>query len=430
MRRSRWTVVAALAVLALAATGALAGTRGSRDKVTIEIWDWGSPPPSALKVIDDAYMRSHPSITIKRVHQPFNSFFTLQRTAVATRKGPDVFESYASPFIFDYYRGELPLGKLVRPADRTNLIGWNYVSSGLSSNGTPYAFPWSGQGINFYYNKALFKKAGLNPNAPPKTWAQFLADCAALKKAGIVPISAGFKEGYYAEWWVDVLSMQLMSKSELAQNYSNPNWTSPAIAKAWSLLLDLYKKGYMTPNSQALPLFPDTVNNFGAGKAAIVLALSANNANYSEFRKDKVSPNLGAFLPPLVPGAKIKQQVFDFGPGLSWIISSWSSHSKEAYDYLSYLGQPKTEETIFKLSGTFPNNKLAKPKTTDTVGNQILGWIRQYPTYVGQVTLIRANVEAIYDKVVPQVMTGGQSIADAMKQVQTEQSRATPIPPH
>src|SRR5205085_12350813 len=116
--RSRWTVVAALAVLALAATGALAGTRGARDKVTIEIWDWGSPPPSAFKVIDDTYMRSHPSITIKRVHQPFNSFFTLQRTAVATRKGPDVSESYASPFIFAYSRGEPPLNKLATPAQR------------------------------------------------------------------------------------------------------------------------------------------------------------------------------------------------------------------------------------------------------------------------------------------------------------------------
>jgi len=62
---------------------------------------------------------------------------------------------------------------------------------------------------------------------------------------------------------------------------------------------------------------------------------------------------------PLVPGAKIKKQVFDFGPGLSWIVSSWSDHAKEAYDYLSYLGLPKTQETIFKLSGTFP-----KPRTS------------------------------------------------------------------
>src|SRR5438309_9771797 len=113
MRRSRWTALAALALTALAATAALAGTKAARDNLTIEIWDWRSPPPSAFKQIDDAYMRAHPGITIKRVHQPFNSFFTLQRTAVATRKGPDIFESYASPFIFDYYRGELPLNKLV-----------------------------------------------------------------------------------------------------------------------------------------------------------------------------------------------------------------------------------------------------------------------------------------------------------------------------
>ena len=94
--------------------------------------------------------------------------------------------------------------------------------------------PWSGQGIHFYYNKALFKKAGLDPNTPPKTWAQFLAACATLKNAGITPITAGWKDGYYAEWWVDVLSAQYMTPAQLASAGVKPNWQSPAIAKAFA----------------------------------------------------------------------------------------------------------------------------------------------------------------------------------------------------
>jgi multiple sugar transport system substrate-binding protein len=429
-RRSR--IRAALLALTLCAVvvpvASATAAGGAAEPVTIEVWDWGSPPPEAMKALDDAYMKSHPNVEIKRVHQPFNSFFTLMRTAIATRKGPDVFESYASPFIFDYYRGLMPLTPLVRQSDRKNLIGWQYVSAGLREGGTPYAFPWSGQGINFYYNKALFKKAGLNPNKPPATWNQLLMACDALKKAGIVPIVAGFKDGYYAEWWADVLSAQYMTDAQLAASYAKPNWQSPAMARAWGLLLDLHKRGCMTPNAEAIPLFPDTVNNFGSGKGAIFLGLSANNANYSEFAKDKVGPDLGAFVAPLVPGSLWKTQRFDFGPGLSWIIARWSPHPKEVYDYLSYLGSAQSQNTIFKLAGTVPNNRLSRPTTTSKVGTEILGWIRKYPAFLGQVTLIRSNVEAVYDKLVPQVITGRLSVADALKQIQDEQERATPIP--
>ena len=58
-----------------------------------------------MKQVDDAFMKANPGIVIKRVHQPFNSYFTLLRTAVATRKGPDIFENYARPLLFDYYAG-------------------------------------------------------------------------------------------------------------------------------------------------------------------------------------------------------------------------------------------------------------------------------------------------------------------------------------
>jgi ABC-type glycerol-3-phosphate transport system substrate-binding protein len=428
MRKRTAAAVVLIAALVVAAAAA-ARSAHSAGPTKITVWaGWSAGHElKVFKQVVAEYDKKHPEVTINVV-----GGIDDNKIVAAIRSGtaPDVVSSFNSYNVGIYCGtgGWIDLGPLMSKAHIAASEFPPATQYYTQYNGKRCALPLLADTYGLYYNKALFKKAGLNPSSPPKTWAQFLAACAALKKAGIVPISAGFKEGYYAEWWVDVLSMQLMTPSELAQNYSKPNWESPAISKAWSLLLDLVKKGYMTPNAEALPLFPDTVNNFGAGKAAIILALSANNANYSEFRKDRVSPNLGAFLPPLVPGAKIKKQVFDFGPGLSWIVSSWSKHSKEAYDYLTYLGQPKTQETIFKLSGTFPNNRLAKPKTSDKVGNQILGWIRAYPAYVGQVTLIRSNVEAVYDKTVPQVITGDQSVADAMKQVQAEQDRATPIP--
>jgi multiple sugar transport system substrate-binding protein len=425
------STVCVLAALLVTATAAIArGTHrtGAQAGVTLTVWDWSSPPPAAMKELDDAFMKQNPDIAIKRVHQPFNSYFTLLRTAVTTRKGPDVFEGYATPFMFDYYNGLTPLDKYRTAQQKKDLIGWAGLSAKLSADATPYSMPWSGQGINFYYNKALFKKAGLDPSKPPKTWAQFLAACAALKKAGITPISAGWKDGYYAEWWVDVLSQQYMTPAQLASAGVNPNWQSPWIAKSFARLLELSGKGYMTPNAEAIPLFPDVVNNFGAGKAAIFIGLAANNANYSEFAKDKVAKDLGAFLPPILPDALTKKQAFDYGPGLSWSIAKWSKNADAAYKFLTFLGSAKAQQMVFKSSGTVPNNIQAKVTTPDKVGTEILGWVHDFPLYVGQTTLIRANVEPVYDKVVPQIMTKQISVADGMKQVQDAQKKATPIP--
>jgi multiple sugar transport system substrate-binding protein len=46
--------------------------------------------------------------------------------------------------------------------------------------GNHYATPYTMDTRVLYYNKDLFKKAGLNPDAPPKTWAEYLAYAKAL----------------------------------------------------------------------------------------------------------------------------------------------------------------------------------------------------------------------------------------------------------
>src|SRR4051812_31182485 len=43
------------------------------------------------------------------------------------------------------------------------------------------------EGFGVAYNKDLFDRAGLNPDAPPHTWDQFLFSCERLKAANLIP---------------------------------------------------------------------------------------------------------------------------------------------------------------------------------------------------------------------------------------------------
>lgn len=418
-------VAVAAAVLALSACGGSGGSSAS-GKQTLTVWEFGSPA-ATIKTLNDAFAAAHPNVKVNLVVQPFNSYFTLLHAAIAAKSGPNIIEIYSSPFIFDYYQAFLPVNSYTTAAQRSQLLGWNLVSSGLSNNGQAYAVPWSGQGELFYYNKALFQKAGLNPDQPPTTFAQMLTDCTALKAHGIVPFAAGFKDGYYAEWWGDLFSGQFMTPAQAAS--TNPNWSSPAIVKALSYMYELYQKGCMTPDAASVPLFPDTVNNFADGKGAMFVGLAANNANWSQF-ETSLHGNLGDFLAPTLPGSIHPQgSWFDYGPGLAWAITRWSPDPKLAYQYISYLAEPQNQTRAFSVDGTLPNTQQANPSSSYQPAQQIIGWVKSTSTWPGQVTLIRSNVEATFDKVIPEIITGQLSVSAAMAQVESTQQQSSPIPP-
>lgn len=58
------------------------------------------------------------------------------------------------------------------------------------ANGKTYGIPASGYAEGLMYNRALFTRAGLDPNQPPTTWAQLAAD--AKKIAGLGNGTVGF----------------------------------------------------------------------------------------------------------------------------------------------------------------------------------------------------------------------------------------------
>jgi raffinose/stachyose/melibiose transport system substrate-binding protein len=426
---SAWTrrlvPAAALALVAVAAgCGGGSPAANSNGPVTLTMWDWGSPG-AALASLVKQWNATHPKIQVKRVVQPFNTFFTLERTAITAHKGPNIIENYASPFIFSYYQGLDDLSSYVTPQQRSELSFWNLVSLGMKDSGAPYALPWGEQNVLFYYNKADFAKAGIK--TPPATWAQLVSDCAALKAHGIIPISAGWKDGYYGEWWASIFAPQFMTAAQQQTFISHPDWTIPPIAKALTYMKELWQKGYMTPQAPGLTLFPQAIDNFHSGKAAIVLSLSANNANFSEYAS--MGSNLGAFLPPVLPGSNLTQPEPEAEGGVAWSITKWTPNPTAAYQFISYLAQASSQDTAFKINAFVPNNSGATTSTTSQAGAAIINWVTKDPHYEGIVDIaFLANVEPAYDKVIPEIISGALTPSAAMQQVEQAQQQAPPIP--
>jgi multiple sugar transport system substrate-binding protein len=424
----RLTLVCVLAVLMLvvAACGddskSDGGTAGSNGPVTLTIWYWGVPDAKVMDAIDKQYMAEHPDVTIKRVVQPVDAYLgTLMRSAIAKRSGPDLMATFASPFAFDFKQGTRPLDDLITDQQREDIIGFDQTVD----NGETLVVPLDAGGQVFYYDKAKFSKAGLDPEAPPTTWDELLNACDKLKAAGIVPINGAFKDGGYLELLMMAFQAQYQTEEENAKKLSDPDWASPSIGKTIDLIKDLQDRGCFTPDSNGINLFPDGVNNFKAGKAAISLGFAASDFHWAQLRETKWGKDgLGVFLPPLVPDSLWDAPRLTYGANSGYSITKWSEHAKEAYDYLMYLDTPAVQEKLFAEDGSMPANRTAKPTSEDPVAQQLLTWVAGGDTALTQFNVIRANVESLFIKYAPQIMAGKKSYDDVASEMQAEQEKA------
>ncbi len=138
---------------------------------------------SALKytnAIVKAFEQAHPGVTIKFLNWGWSD--TLRQKFllnVAAGNAPDVitgetdFPEYARDGIL------LPvnLGSL-----QSQMVA-GALSVGMY-NGVAYAVPVQTGIFELYYNKALFTKAGLDPNKPPTTWDEWLTDSQKIHALG------------------------------------------------------------------------------------------------------------------------------------------------------------------------------------------------------------------------------------------------------
>ena len=67
--------------------------------------------------------------------------------------------------------------------------------------GEQYRVGWYIVGFGIEYDKAAFEAAGLDPDSPPTTWDAFLDACDKIKGTGLIPLSAGVKDGFFGEWY-------------------------------------------------------------------------------------------------------------------------------------------------------------------------------------------------------------------------------------
>ncbi|GAB2618824.1 sugar-binding protein [Paractinoplanes abujensis] len=165
---------------------------------------------------------------------------------------------------------------------------WDSVDPALkevfTDGGKLYAIPVKNYSMGLVYNKALFKKAGLDAENPPKTWAEVRT--AAKKIAGLGGGVAGFSE-YSAGntgGWHFTAEIYSQGGKVLSEDGKKAAFNDAAGKQVLQNLKDM-RYGDNSMGSRQLLQWGDLLTNAGAGKVGMFIgAPDATQAIVSQFQ--------------------------------------------------------------------------------------------------------------------------------------------------
>lgn len=194
-------------------------------------------------------------------------------------------------------------------------------------NGTTYGIPFQRSTLLLYYNKDEFQKAGLNPNVPPKTWTDLVADGKALTKGsqwGLEIPTSGLTYWEFQPFAIE------NGQNVVGEAANKVYFDQPKVVEALQFFADLSLKDKIEP--PGLIGWATAPSDFATGKAAMIYHSSGSLAQILKTAKFPVGV---AMLPGNVqPGTPT-------GGGNLYIINTQNkAREQAAYKFVQWMSSP------------------------------------------------------------------------------------------
>ncbi|MHC1691509.1 MAG: ABC transporter substrate-binding protein [Sphaerochaetaceae bacterium] len=368
------------------------GTAKSAEPATITIWDFkygdvqGVQP--AMKKIDDLIMQQNPGIKINHVGQPNDNYYQLVRAAVQAGEGPDIVMFHGGVQAYDFDEYTIGLDKYIASwRSEISEFSWEYCSEGGGKNKPVHMVPMTTQGFGIYYNKALFTKAGLDPEKAPSDIDSFMAACEKLKNAGIVPITAGLQGDPYTVDFLfrcfvaNIYGPDVKDLATGAQSFKG----NAAFKRATEIMKEIFQKGYMDPAGTSTPYFMDAANNFAAGKGAMFIGLLSDVCHWKVFCDALGNDSVGYFPTINFPEATYKDQQVGQPAGIGYSVMKWSKNPDAAMKVVAGYARGEGNAIWMGMTGALSPNKNVDIKS---LGYPLVGKILEKPFVLDFNTLL------------------------------------------
>jgi multiple sugar transport system substrate-binding protein len=356
-------LLAALALVLTACAGAgvlpspdISGAGfGAHASGTVRLWVRAATQAASVPIVE-SFNKTHPGLKVDLTAIPDTQYVTKLATAIRGRSVPDVVDiDDINSTLLAYHDALTDITTLAKKLPYLDKLSPAHLNL-ATYRGRIYAVPFAADISALYYNKKLFKQAGLDPAKPPRTLDEVLTDARAITKlghgvkgfsfGGDSPGIMGFT-GLPSMW----ASKNYLFHGELGSQTAHIS-DNPALRKLLQFYRDIWAQGLSQPNSHT-----ETGATWGKDFLAGTVGIwPGNEGVLIAGMTPAFAKNVGVVA---LPGALRGSSVFAGGDNIA--IPRGAKNASGAWEYIQYAQQLSQQATMPQSGFTPVRIDIATP---------------------------------------------------------------------
>lgn len=347
------------------------------------------------------YMKQNPNVKIKVQHIPYGGHRNKILTALATRTTPDIAR------IDNAWIPKLAPRNAILTLDEFGAkeYGAQIIPAAFQTclyDGKVYGLPDQLTCLALFYNKDLFTQAGLDPNAAPETWEQFIE----YAKKLTVPEKNQFGFAMGNTLWETLPFFFTFGAKIMSEDNRTCLLDSPEAIQALQFKVDLYRKHKVEAGAWTAGAV-GSVTGFKAQTYAMTLTGSWNLQNFIAS-----GMNFGIGMIPKGPAGSATNV-----GGTNMVVFKASKNPAAAYQFLTYLTGPEAQARWMTELGQIPVNTqvVAQAEANEQTDAHLKVFLQQIKTAYPIVgNPIMDEIEAIINPEMEAALKGSKEVAQAL----------------
>ncbi|GAA4859879.1 ABC transporter substrate-binding protein [Paenibacillus vulneris] len=363
-KKGLWSLAVAAIMLATTACGGNTETGagdkgGSSSSGQKKVVFWHAMGGSNTKVVDQLvadFNASQDKIKVEAIFQgTYDDLLSKLKASMGSKDGPSLVQMYeiGSRFMIDS-KTITPMQKFI-DEDKFDLTQLEPNITGYYTlNGKLNSMPFNTSNPILYYNKDLFKAAGLDPEKPPKTFEEVQKAADAITKTGKATganfaIYGWFMEQFFANQGAEYVNNGNGRTSLATESIVNSEAGIKTLTW-WKEMIDTKAANNLGRKTD------DSKKAFSAGQVGMILESTASLKGLVDNAEGKFQVGTG-FLPK---PANAKEGGVVVGGASLWIMNDKSNdEQKAAWEFIKFLTSPKEQAYWHINTGYFPITKKA-----------------------------------------------------------------------
>ncbi len=307
------------------------------------------------------------------------------------------------------------------------------VANYYKFNGQFFSMPWNSSNPILYYNKDMFRAAGLDPEKPPETFEEMLEYCDAIVSGGVAKNCVSWPlHSWFFEQWMANMGAELANNGNGRDARATEVYlTSDAAKEIVSWWKEMYDRGFYAYSGK-LEDWDGADAIFVSGQAAMEVTSTSDVVQRQRDAAEQGFELGTGYLP--YPAHSERQGVIVGGASL-WLTGGHPDEEMQAAkDFVIWFTNTENAVRWHKGTGYFPIRK----SSVDVL--EVENWFELNPAYraafdqllstkptratQGAVIGAFPEVRTIIEQAIEKVLAGEASVEDALQEAKVAADKA------